>query len=91
MRRLSNKMAIGTGASKGIGAGIATALGVAGARVAVNYSSDREGAERYWIICFEPSHGYQGFIGLARFHVDDSRTYEFAEAICGYVRRNSFS
>jgi 3-oxoacyl-[acyl-carrier protein] reductase len=46
MSRLSNKVAIVTGASKGIGAGIATALGAAGARVAVNYSSDREGAER---------------------------------------------
>src|SRR5437868_15473733 len=46
MSRLSNKVAIVTGASKGIGAGIAAALGAAGARVAVNYSSDREGAER---------------------------------------------
>src|SRR5258708_32467266 len=46
MSRLSNKVAIVTGASKGIGAGIATALGAASARVAVNYSSDREGAER---------------------------------------------
>jgi 3-oxoacyl-[acyl-carrier protein] reductase len=46
MSRLSNKVAIVTGASKGIGSGIATALGAAGARVAVNYSSDREGAER---------------------------------------------
>ena|ERR1700733_11620110 len=46
MSRLFNKVAIVTGASKGIGAGIATALGAAGARVAVNYSSDREGAER---------------------------------------------
>jgi len=44
--RLSKKVAIVTGASKGIGAAIATALGAAGARVAVNYSSDREGAER---------------------------------------------
>jgi len=42
----ANKVAIVTGASKGIGGGIATALGAAGARVAVNYSSDREGAER---------------------------------------------
>src|SRR5438876_760283 len=46
MSRLSNKVAIVTGASKGIGGGIATALGAAGASVAVNYSSDREGAER---------------------------------------------
>src|SRR5260370_14730421 len=46
MSRLSKKVAIVTGASKGIGAGIATALGAAGARVAVNYSSDRQGAER---------------------------------------------
>ena len=43
--RLSNKVAIVTGASKGIGAGIATAFGAEGARVAVNYSSDKEGAE----------------------------------------------
>jgi 3-oxoacyl-[acyl-carrier protein] reductase len=46
MSRLSNKVAMVTGASKGIGAGIAMALGASGARVAVNYSSDREGAER---------------------------------------------
>jgi 3-oxoacyl-[acyl-carrier protein] reductase len=44
--RLSDKVAIVTGASKGIGAGIATALAAAGARVAVNYSSDKQGAER---------------------------------------------
>ncbi|PYX74810.1 MAG: hypothetical protein DMG78_05720 [Acidobacteria bacterium] len=43
---VSREVAIVTGASKGIGAGIAKALGAAGARVAVNYSSDREGAER---------------------------------------------
>jgi 3-oxoacyl-[acyl-carrier protein] reductase len=46
MSRLSNRAAIVTGASKGIGAGIAKALAAEGARVAVNYSSDREGAER---------------------------------------------
>src|ERR1700758_5479949 len=46
MTRLSDRVAIVTGASKGIGGGIATALAAAGARVAVNYSSDREGAKR---------------------------------------------
>src|SRR5580693_8016760 len=45
MGRLSEKVAIVTGASKGIGAGIAMAFGAAGARVAVNYSSDRKSAE----------------------------------------------
>jgi NAD(P)-dependent dehydrogenase (short-subunit alcohol dehydrogenase family) len=43
--RLSEKVALVTSASKGIGAGIATALAAAGARLVVNYSSDREGAE----------------------------------------------
>jgi len=46
MSRLSEKVAIISGASKGIGGGIATALAAAGAHVAVNYSSDRKGAER---------------------------------------------
>jgi len=46
MSRLANKVAIVTGASKGIGAGIAKAFGAEGARVAVNYTSDREGAKR---------------------------------------------
>jgi 3-oxoacyl-[acyl-carrier protein] reductase len=46
MSGLSSKVAIVTGASKGIGSGIATAFAAAGARVAVNYSSDKQGAER---------------------------------------------
>jgi|SRR5579872_848106 len=46
MGSLNNKVAIVTGASKGIGSGIAEAMAAAGARVAVNYSSDRKGAER---------------------------------------------
>ncbi|MBO9601119.1 MAG: glucose 1-dehydrogenase [Novosphingobium sp.] len=43
---LAGKVAIVTGGSKGIGAEIAFRLADAGAAVAVNYASDREGAER---------------------------------------------
>lgn len=46
MSQLTDKIAIVTGASKGIGAGIAKALGAAGASVVVNYASSREGADR---------------------------------------------
>ncbi|MEO6316775.1 MAG: glucose 1-dehydrogenase [Chitinophagaceae bacterium] len=46
MSTLKNKVAIVTGASKGIGAGIAKAYGTAGASVVVNYSSDKTGADK---------------------------------------------
>ncbi|HET7471424.1 MAG TPA: glucose 1-dehydrogenase [Gemmatimonadales bacterium] len=46
MGKLAGKVAIVTGASKGIGAAIAKELGAAGAAVVVNYASDRSGAER---------------------------------------------
>ena len=45
MSNLKRKVALVTGASKGIGAGIANALASAGAAVVVNYASDRAGAE----------------------------------------------
>lgn len=46
MAKLAGKVAVVTGASKGIGAGIARALGAAGASVVVNYASDKAGADR---------------------------------------------
>lgn len=45
MSKLNGRVAIVTGASKGIGAQIARTLGAAGASVVVNYAGSREGAE----------------------------------------------
>ncbi len=44
--RLNGKVAVVTGASKGIGAGIAKEFAEAGASVVVNYASDKQGADR---------------------------------------------
>ena len=46
MSELKGKVAVVTGASKGIGAGIAKRFGEAGASVVVNYASSREGADK---------------------------------------------
>src|SRR6266849_1777555 len=59
--RLREKVAIVTGASKGIGAGIALALGREGAAVAVNYSSNEPAARK---VC----RNNRGYISLALQH-----------------------
>jgi 3-oxoacyl-[acyl-carrier protein] reductase len=46
MSKLTGKVAVVTGASKGIGAGIAKGLAAEGAAVVVNYASSKEGADR---------------------------------------------
>jgi len=46
MGKLQGKVAVVTGASKGIGAAIAKAYAAEGAAVVVNYASDRSGGER---------------------------------------------
>ncbi len=46
MGKLSNQVAVVTGASKGIGAAISKALAAEGASVVVNYSSSKQGADR---------------------------------------------
>src|SRR3954462_4706739 len=45
-QRLAGKVAVVTGASKGIGASIASHLAAEGAAVVVNYASSKEGADR---------------------------------------------
>jgi len=46
MKKLVDKVAVVTGASKGIGAGIAKSLAAEGAAVVVNYASAKDGAEK---------------------------------------------
>src|SRR5277367_430696 len=46
MGKLTGQVAVVTGASKGLGAGMSKALAAEGASVVVNYASSKEGADR---------------------------------------------
>jgi 3-oxoacyl-[acyl-carrier protein] reductase len=46
MSKLTGKVAVVTGASKGIGASIAEHLAAEGAKIVVNYSSSKAGADK---------------------------------------------
>jgi 3-oxoacyl-[acyl-carrier protein] reductase len=59
--KLGGKVAVVTGASKGIGAGIAKQFAAEGAAVVINYASDKQGADR---IVDEISKGGGGAIAI---------------------------
>jgi 3-oxoacyl-[acyl-carrier protein] reductase len=81
---LAGKVAIVTGASKGIGAGIAKSLAAAGASVAVNYASSREGADK--VVNEIIADGGKAF--AVKGSVDNSTDVEaiFSETIKAYGR-----
>jgi 3-oxoacyl-[acyl-carrier protein] reductase len=77
MNRLAGKTALVTGASKGIGAGIAKNLGTNGAIVIVNYATSREGAER--TVAEIVKDGGQAWAVQGDFSKPDEITRTFAE------------
>ena len=77
MSRLTGKVALVTGASKGIGAGIAKALGAEGATVVVNYATSREGADR--TVAEIEKGGGQAWAVQGDFAQPDEITRTFAE------------
>jgi 3-oxoacyl-[acyl-carrier protein] reductase len=59
MNKLADKVAVVTGASKGIGAGLAKTLAAEGAAVVVNYASSKEDADR--VVADIEQHGGKAF------------------------------
>ncbi len=77
MTRLAGKIALVTGASKGIGAGIARSLGDEAATVVVNYATSREGADQ--TVADIVSAGGQAWAVQADFSQPQEITRTFAE------------
>jgi 3-oxoacyl-[acyl-carrier protein] reductase len=76
---LDGKVALVTGASKGIGAGIAKGLGAAGASVVVNYASSKEGADR--VVSEIVAQGGKAFAAHGDVSKNDDVKQLFAEVV----------
>lgn len=81
--RLTNQTVLVTGASSGIGQGIAIAFGQQGANVIVNYYSDEEGAN-YTLEQIEKGGG-KGFIFKADVSKEDEVTRMFEKAAAKFI------
>src|SRR5215210_4656214 len=77
-QRLTGKVAVVTGASKGIGASIALHLAAEGAAVVVNYASSKEGADR--VVAEIASKGGRAVAARADVSKQDDIRRLFAEA-----------
>lgn len=77
MGKLTNKVAVVTGSSKGIGAAIAKRFAAEGASVVVNYSTSREGAEK--VVKEIESRGGKAIAVGANLSKEDEITHLFEE------------